>query len=266
MAPDENCVARQKALRTTRSEELQQLRGEYAQKLADVERRYKVASELNETLSDRIQKKDTELNRLRAEYESYYVNQLRSLEEKVFQLAGGIEYASDDKLEEMHKRAFSVISDKVPTLFGMPDLKNSLQRKAIEEHSNSDFEVLEMHGLHIYYSMCESWTFRCIWTHIQCRFCLGLEDGLGKLHPRFHSRGEDLGEAIFALGEIIHKRGNSHPGKGTHSRAFNVWLMFLCRCSGYNGRMALLYGPHSPRTCGSERWKNCRQKRERRHL
>lgn len=204
---------RQKEPRHITSEKLQQQEPEaYAQKLAHV----------NKMLSDRIQKKEAELNQLRADYDSYYVNKLRSLEGKVFQLAGGIEYASDGALREMHKRALSVISNKVPTLFGIPKLENSFQMKAIEEYSSSDFEVLEKHGLDIYYSMCESWTFRCIWTHIQHRFCLGLEDGLGKLHPSFRSCGEDLGKAIIALGEIIQERGNSHAGKRTYNRAFNV--------------------------------------------
>jgi hypothetical protein len=182
----------------------------------------KAATELNRTLSDRIAARETELHQLRAEYESHYTNQLRSLEAKVFELAGGIEYASDGALKAMHKRAFSLISDKVPTLFGIPGLEDSLQRKIVKEHSSSDFEVFEKHGLDIYYSLCESWMFRSIWTRIQRRFCVGLEDGLGKFHPRFHSRREDLGKAISALGEIIQEEGDKSPSKWTHGRACNI--------------------------------------------
>jgi hypothetical protein len=227
---------------TTRKE-VQQLQEEHAQELARVKREcggiiwrlrrendfYKgqkpdltAMAELNRTLSDRIAERETELHRLRAEYESHYANQLRSLEAKVFELAGGIEYASDDTLQAMHKRAFSLISNKVPTLFGIPGPEDSLQRKVIKEHSSSDFELFEKHGLDIYYSLCESWTFRSIWTHIQHRFCVGLEDGLGKFHPAFHSRREDLGKAISALGGIIQEAGNKFPGKWTHSRACNI--------------------------------------------
>jgi hypothetical protein len=203
------------------------LQEEHAQELAQAQRGYeemvyryrglrrdlKAATELNVTLSDRIAERETELHQLRAEYESHYANQLRSLEAKVFELAGGIEYASDGTLKAMHKRAFSLISDKVPTLFGIPSPEDSLQRTIIKEHSSSDFEVFERHGLDVYYSLCESWTFHSIWTHIQHRFCVGLEDGLGKFHPGFHSRREDLGKAISALGKIIQEEGNKSPGK-----------------------------------------------------
>jgi hypothetical protein len=226
--------------------EVQQLQEEHARELARVKERYgetirKLRQEnqfykdlrpdltataeliqLNRTLSDRIAERETELRQLRAEYESHYANQLRSLEAKVFELAGGIEYASDGTLGAMHKRAFSLISNKVPTLFGIPGPEDSLQRKMIKEHSSSDFEVFEKHGLDIYYSLCESWTFRSIWTHIQHRFCVGLEDGLGSFHPAFRSRREDLGKAISALGGIIQEEGNKSPGKWTHSRACNV--------------------------------------------
>lgn len=214
-------------------EEDQQLQGEHAQEWArgyeeiihpykGLKRELKDMMELNRTLSDRIYEREKELHQLHAEYESHYTSQLRSLEAKVFELAGGIEHASDGTLKAMHKRAFSLISDKVPTLFGLPGPEDSLQREIIKERSRSDFEAFKKHGSDIYYSLCESWTFRSIWTHIQHRFCVGLEDGLGKFHPAFHSRREDLGKAISALGEIIQEEGKKSPRKWTHNRACNI--------------------------------------------
>jgi hypothetical protein len=209
------------------------LQEEHAQELAEIKRRYgemirklrqenrfykdqrpdlAAVAELNRTLSDRIAERETELHQLRAEYESHYSPQLRSLEAQVFKLAGGIEYASDGTLKVMYKRAFSLISNKVPTLFGIPGPEDSLQRTIIKEHNSSDFEAFEKHGINIYYSLCELWTFRTIWTHIQHRFCVGLEDELGSLHPAFRSRREELGKAISALGKIIQEKGNQIPG------------------------------------------------------
>jgi hypothetical protein len=153
----------------------------------DMREGLKEAQSKIEHLTDRLGRVRDELNIEKKEMmqdmqleAAKLVCQKKELSNKVFDLSGGIEYASHDQLKTMLASWRCGVFNLVPNYFTEVDSNNAQHRKILQNLDHDSFHVLKKYGGEMYWNLCESWLSNSLLNRIQSYFCIGADEALSR--------------------------------------------------------------------------------------
>jgi len=142
-----------------------------------------------------------------------HTEQRRALEEKIFELAGGVECASEGAMTQTFEAVVSKISSQVPNMFREVDRSNHYHRQIIDHlggRANFNFlRYLDEYGSDVWYHICSMLVFEGIWREIEQKFCISADEAIYEI-----DQGKPPGASIDQALRIIENVGISCGEEG----------------------------------------------------
>ncbi|KAI9770878.1 MAG: hypothetical protein M1839_002998 [Geoglossum umbratile] len=156
----------------------QRLTSDYNSVVQSRDHEKRANQQLRDMLNERARDAHADMSKAVAEH----AQQRRELEEKVFELAGGIEYASEGAMKLSLESVVSKIGSQVPNMFREADQAN-LEHRRIFVHLElkGRFNVLrylDEYGSDVWFHICNMLVFDSIWREIDRKFCIGADEAL----------------------------------------------------------------------------------------
>ena len=105
-------------------------------------------------------------------------SQKKELSNKVFDLSGGIEYASHDRLKTMFEGWRGGVINLAPNYFTEVNLDKAQHQDILRNWDKKDLQVLEKYGDKVFWDLCESWLNASLLDRIQSYFCIGADEAV----------------------------------------------------------------------------------------
>src|ERR1700722_2726388 len=136
----------------------------------------KVRNECNKEKKEMMQ----DMQREAAERAAKLERQKKELSNKVFDLSGGIEYASHDQLKTMLEGWRGGVLNLVPNYFTEVDFDKAQHQKIFQNSDDHGFHVLKKYGGKVFWDLCESWLSNSLLDRTQSYFCIGADEAVGQ--------------------------------------------------------------------------------------
>ncbi|KAI9761882.1 MAG: hypothetical protein M1840_001535 [Geoglossum simile] len=175
--------------------QITQLKAEHEVERRKLRSDYNIASQsrdheqrANQRLMDLLNERAKEAQENMSKATAEHAEQKRSLEEKIFELAGGVECASEGAMKFNFEAVVTKISSQVPNMFREADQSNQQHRQILNYLGGKGdvnyLRFLDEYGPDVWYHICSMLVFDSIWREIEQKFCIGADEAIYALDQR----------------------------------------------------------------------------------
>jgi hypothetical protein len=100
---------------------------------------------------------------------------------RILDLSGGGEYASDEKLKLMLETWRGAVSNCVPSIFKAPNIKDPQDAAILDRFTDKpEYPVLKNGDPQLFNYVAESWLFKAVLDRTWAYFCIGLDEAINE--------------------------------------------------------------------------------------
>lgn len=126
-------------------------------------------------------------------------HQKHHLSQKIYELTGGIEYASHDQFRRMIQSWQGAVADLATKYFPDLDLENPSHMQFIQNKPDGhDFHLLKEHQYEVYSYLCESWLSNSVLRRTEQYFCIGTDQAFSKAQEKDRQAAESVNGSVTA--------------------------------------------------------------------